>query len=276
MLNGSNIYKPLKARLTEVIEESPSIKTFVLVPEEDFSFKTGQFIELSVDGIGEAPFTPSSSPYIAEKLEVTVMKTGYVTEYMHHQKPGGYMGIRGPYGRGYPMESFFGKEVLILGGGCGLAPIRSLLYALEGVKDKLIRVTLCYGSKTPTDCIYKTLFTRLNNTEKFEAYRTADRVDDSEDWDGSIGVATVLLDKVKVNIKNSVAVVCGPPVMMKFGTIRLLEMGYADDQIYLSMEKNMSCGFGKCGHCMMGEFFVCKDGPVFTYNEIKHNPEIWK
>jgi NAD(P)H-flavin reductase len=274
MLNDRNIYKPIKAMLTNVIDESPLIKTFVLVPEDKFSFKTGQFIELSVDGIGEAPFTPSSSPLVTEKLEVTVMKTGYVTEFMHLLKPGVYMGIRGPFGRGYPLESFFGKEVLILGGGCGLAPIRSLLYALESVKANLVKVILCYGSKTPSDCIYKPLFERLNNTEKFEAHRTVDKAD--EDWTGSVGVATTLLNNIRVKIENSVAVVCGPPVMMKFGTIRLLEMGYKDDQIYLSMEKNMSCGLGKCGHCMMGEFFVCRDGPVFTYDEIKHNPEIWK
>jgi NAD(P)H-flavin reductase len=269
-----NIYFPIKARLTDVIEESPAIKTFVLVPENEFSFKTGQFIELSVDGIGEAPFTPSSSPLVTEKLEVTVMKTGYVTEYMHMLKPGVIMGIRGPFGRGYPVETFYNKEVLILGGGCGLAPIRSLLFALESIKDKLEKVILCYGSKTPADCIYKPLFDRLNRTEKFEAYRTVDNAD--EEWNGSVGVATTLLNKIKINIENSLAVVCGPPVMMKFGTIRLLEMGYKDDQIYLSMEKNMSCGLGKCGHCMMGEFFVCRDGPVFTYDEIKHNPDIWK
>jgi len=274
MLNNNNIYRPIRAKLTDVIDESSLIKTFVMVPEEEFSFKTGQFIELSVDGIGEAPFTPSSSPLVTEKLEVTVMKTGYVTEYMHVLKPGVFMGIRGPYGRGYPLESFFGKEVLILGGGCGLAPIRSLLYALEDIKNNLVKVILCYGSKTPADCIYKPLFDKLNATEKFEAYRTVDKAD--EDWDGSVGVATTLLNKIKINIENSLAVVCGPPVMMKFGTIRLLEMGYKDDQVYLSMEKNMSCGLGKCGHCMMGEFFVCRDGPVFTYNEIKHNPEIWK
>jgi NAD(P)H-flavin reductase len=274
MLNNKNIYKPVIARLTDVIDESPLIKTFVLVPEDKFSFETGQFIELSVDGIGEAPFTPSSSPLITEKLEVTVMKTGYVTEYMHMLQPGVLMGIRGPYGRGYPLEKFFGKEVLILGGGCGLAPIRSLLYALEGIKDKLVKVILCYGSKTPADCIYKPLFDRLNRTEKFEAYRTVDKAD--KEWDGPVGVATTLLNSIRISIENSVAVVCGPPVMMKFGTIRLLELGYKDDQIYLSMEKNMSCGLGKCGHCMMGEFFVCKDGPVFTYKEIKHNPEIWK
>lgn len=274
MLTENNIYKPIIAKLTEVIDESPLIKTFVLIPEKEFSFKTGQFIELSVDGIGEAPFTPSSSPLVTEKLEVTVMKTGYVTEHMHKLKPGINMGIRGPYGRGYPVEMFYGKEVLILGGGCGLAPIRSLLYALEGVKDKLLKVILCYGSKTPADCIYKPLFDRLNSTDKFEAYRTVDRAD--EEWNGSVGVVTTLLNKIKINIEHSVAIVCGPPIMMKFGTIRLLEMGYKDEQIYLSMEKNMSCGLGKCGHCMMGEFFVCKDGPVFTYNEVKGTPDIWK
>ena len=270
----NNIYKPHGATLEEVIEESPLIKTFVLTPHEEFVFKTGQFIELSVKGVGEAPFTPSSSPLVTDRLEVTVMKTGYVTGKMHELKPGAVMGIRGPYGRGYPVTEFNGKEVLILGGGCGLAPIRSLLFTLEHMKADLEKVILCYGSKTPADCIYKPLFSRLNSIEKFEAYRTVDITDD--EWDGPVGVATTLLDRVKVNINNSVAVVCGPPIMMKFGTIRLLEMGYRDDQIYLSMEKNMSCGLGKCGHCMMGEFFVCKDGPVFTYNEIKHSPEIWK
>jgi NAD(P)H-flavin reductase len=274
MHNNENIYKPLKAKLTDVIDESPLIKTFVLVPEEEFSFKTGQFIELSVDGIGEAPFTPSSSPLVTDSLEVTVMKTGYVTEYMHNLKPGALMGIRGPYGRGYPLENFFGKEVLILGGGCGLAPIRSLLYSLQSISDKLEKVILCYGSKTPSDCIYKPLFSRLNKIDKFETHRTVDRAE--EGWNESVGVVTGLLNKISINIEKSVAVVCGPPVMMKFGTIRLLEMGYKDSQIYLSMEKNMSCGLGKCGHCMMGEFFVCKDGPVFTYEEVKATPEIWK
>lgn len=273
MISGRNIYKPIRSKLIEVIEESPLIKTFVLVPEEEFSFATGQFIELSVDGVGEAPFTPSSSPHVREKIEVTVMKTGYVTEYMHSLKAGAYMGIRGPYGRGYPVEKFFGKEVLILGGGCGLAPIRSLLYALEHVSDKLIKVMLCYGSKTPADCIYKPLFARLNSLDKFEAYRTVDKAD--EEWKENVGVATTLLNNIKVNIKGSVAVVCGPPIMMKYGTLKLKEMGYSDEQIFLSMEKNMSCGLGKCGHCMMGEYFVCKDGPVFTYNEIKDLPGIW-
>jgi NAD(P)H-flavin reductase len=273
MPDNGNIYKPIRARLTNVIDESPSIKTFVLVPDNEFSFKTGQFIELSVDGIGEAPFTPSSSPLITERLEVTVMKTGYVTGYMHMLKPGAIMGIRGPYGNGYPIEKFYDKEVLILGGGCGFAPIRSLLYNLIAISDKLRKVTLCYGSKTPEDCIYKPYISELRQTPKFNVFRSVDK--DDGNWNERVGVVTILLDDLKVDIKNSIAVVCGPPVMMKFGTRKLLEMGYSENDIYLSMEKNMSCGLGKCGHCMMGEFFVCKDGPVFTYDEIKDQPDIW-
>jgi NAD(P)H-flavin reductase len=271
--HGENIYKPVRAKLTRVIEESPLIKTFVMVPESPFSFATGQFIEVTVDGIGEAPFTPSSSPLVTDQLEVTVMKTGYVTEYMHKLEPGAWMGIRGPYGRGYPIEKFHDKEVLILGGGCGFAPIRSLLYNLIAISGQLRKVILCYGSKTPEDCIYKPYIAELRKIPKFEVLRSVDVAD--ENWSESVGVATVLLDQVKVDIPNSVVVVCGPPVMMKYGTYKLLDMGYPENHIFLSMEKNMSCGLGKCGHCMMGSYFVCKDGPVFTYDEIRDQPNIW-
>lgn len=273
MVASKNIYRPIRARLEKVIEESPLIKTLVLVPETEFSFKTGEFIELTVDGIGEAPFTPSSSPFVKDRFEVTIMKAGYVTGIMHELTPGEVMGVRGPFGRGYPVEAFFDKEVLILGGGCGLAPIRSLLYTLIEYKDKLRKVTLAYGSKTPKDCIYKPLFSYLNSIDKFETHRSVDIAD--EEWEETVGVATVLLNNLKVDIPNAVAVVCGPPVMMKYGTYKLLDMGFPSTDIYLSMEKNMSCGLGKCGHCMMGKHFVCKDGPVFTYEEIKDLPDIW-
>jgi len=273
MEKNGNLYKPLKCKLIKVIDESPLIKTFVLVPEKAFSFATGQFIEVTLDGLGEAPFTPSSSPLQSDQLEVTVMKTGYVTDHMHRLTPGDVMGIRGPFGRGYPVEKFYDKEVLILGGGCGFAPIRSLLYNLIAISDKLRKVTLCYGSKTPEDCIYKPYIQELRDTPKFEVLRSVDQANGN--WTERVGVVTVLLDDVNMDIKHSVAVVCGPPVMMKFGTLKLLEMGYPEQDIYLSMEKNMSCGLGKCGHCMMGEFLVCKDGPVFTYDEIKDQPHIW-
>jgi NAD(P)H-flavin reductase len=273
-MHTHNIYKPLKAKLVEVIDESPTIKSFVLEPEEEFSFATGQFIELTLNGYGEAPFTPSSSPLVKERMEITIMKAGYVTEKIHRLKPGVIMGIRGPYGRGYPVDEFLGKEILVLGGGCGFAPLRSLLYNLEAEKEKIKKVTFCYGSKTPSECIYKPYIDNLRAQEKFEVYRTVDQADST--WAEEVGVATVLLDKVRINVPGSIAVVCGPPIMMKYGVLKLLEMGYDDRQIYLSMEKNMSCGLGKCGHCMMGEYFVCRDGPVFRYDEIKDQPDIWK
>jgi len=274
MTEERNIYKPIRAKVKNIIAESPVIKTFVLIPEEEFSFKTGEFIELTLDGIGEAPFTPSSSPLEKKKIEVTVMRTGYVTDRLHEIEKGDVLGIRGPFGRGYPLEKFYGKEIIILGGGCGFAPLRSLLYNLIDEKEKFEKVTLCYGAKTPEDCIYKPFITELRSVDKFDVYRSVDKAD--EHWEEREGLVTGLLDDIEVNIDNSIAVVCGPPVMMKFGTMKLLEMGYKESDIYLSMEKNMSCGMGKCGHCMMGDYFVCKDGPVFSYDEIKEYPDIWK
>ena len=155
MADTINIYQPIKATVEEVIIESPLIRSFVLIPEREFSFKTGEFIELTINGFGEAPFTPSSSPLEKKKLEVTVMKAGYVTEKIHALRSGDLVGIRGPFGRGYPLSKFYGKEVVILGGGCGFAPIRSLMFNLIAEKEKFQKVILCYGAKTPEDCIYK-------------------------------------------------------------------------------------------------------------------------
>ncbi len=270
----NNIYAPLKAKVDKVIDESPLIKTFVLLPESEFTFKTGEFIEVTLDGIGEAPFTPSSSPLKTDSIEITVMKTGYVTDRLHLLQPGETIGIRGPFGRGYPLNKFYDKEVVILGGGCGFAPIRSLLYNLIAEKDKLKKVTLCYGAKTPQECIYKPFVSEIRSIDKFKVLRSVDHADES--WDEQEGVVTILLDNLDIDSSNAVAVVCGPPIMMKFGTLKLMEKGFTEDNIYLSMEKNMSCGLGKCGHCMMGNLFACKDGPVFCYNEIMNFPDIWK
>lgn len=273
-MNGNgNIYAPVRAELLEVIEESPMIKTFVLKPEKKFPFATGQFVELILEGIGEAPFTPSSSPLVDDQMEITIMKTGYVTDRIHELKGGEILALRGPYGRGYPLEEFYDKEVLVLGGGCGFAPIRSLLYNLEAINDKLRKLTFLYGSKTPQDCIYKPYFDELRAIKGWKIQRSVDTADES--WDEHEGFVTDLLKEVEIDIPNAVAVVCGPPIMMKYGTYQLLDMGFPEDKIFLSMEKNMSCGLGKCGHCMMGHYFVCKDGPVFTYAEVKDQPDIW-
>ena len=201
------------------------------------------------------------------------MNVGRITSKLHSMQPGETVGIRGPYGNGYPVKKFYEKEVLILGGGVGMAPLRSFLLTLLKEQDKFRRIILCYGSKTPEDVVYKELFPEWKKEKKLEILRSVDRA--SQGWKETEGLVTVLLDKVKVDLKNSVAVVCGPPVMMKFGTFKLIEIGFKPGQIYLSMERNMSCGLGKCGHCGLGKFYCCQDGPVFTYDTIQNIPEVW-
>jgi NAD(P)H-flavin reductase len=271
---SENPYQPVNGKIVEIIDESPTIKSFVVVPEEDFNFETGQFVELTLPGEGEAPFTPSSSPADSKKMEITIMKAGRVTALLHQCKKGQKVGIRGPFGNGYPIDNFVGKQIYIVGGGVGLAPIRSLFLTLvDRIKD--FKSVVCrFGAKTPDDFIYKkTLFGSWQKIAGVDMKLTVDETNGK--WDGNVGVVTKICNEKDVDIKNAVAVVCGPPIMMKFATLKLLEFGFGTEDIYLSMEKNMSCGIGKCGHCMIGKYYVCKDGPVFTYDQIKDYADMW-
>ena len=271
---NENPYQPINGEIVEIIDESPTIKSFVVKPEERFKFETGQFVELTLPGEGEAPFTPSSSPAITDQMDITIMKAGRVTDLLHKCKKGQKVGIRGPYGNGYPVDEYVGKEVYIVGGGVGLAPIRSLFLTLvDRIKD-FKKVVCRYGAKTPEDFIYKkALFGEWQKIDGVEIKLTVDKADSK--WKDNEGVVTTICDKKDVDIKNAVAVICGPPIMMKFATFKVLEFGFEPKDIYLSMEKNMSCGIGKCGHCMLGKYYVCKDGPVFTYEQVKGYPKIW-
>jgi len=268
-------YMPIPAKIEDVIEETPTIKTFVVKPSEEVPFDAGQFVELTVPGVGEAPFTPSSSPAVREKIEITIMKAGRVTGVLHGLKPGADVGLRGPLGKRYPIEDYHGREILIVGGGVGLAPLRALLFALFEDFDKYKKIIVRYGARTPSDIVYRDAVTKKWGKD-LDLMLTVDEKDDS--WDGNVGVVTTILDEknLQCDPKKGVAVVCGPPIMMKFATLALLKRGYPDESIYLSMEKNMSCGIGKCGHCRVGTAYACKDGPVFTYAEVKDVPKIWE
>jgi len=268
-------YIPIKTEVLNVYQESPTIKTFALKPEKLLHFKAGQFIEMTIPGIGEAPFTPSSSPYENSKLDISIMKAGRVTERIHDLKKGEIVGLRGPYGNEYPLNEFEGKEILLVGGGVGLAPLRALFLALVHDIDKFKEILFCCGSRTPKDIIFKDcVLDKWQKIDKRVNFRvTVDKGDDN--WKGKVGLVTTTLDNLKINLKNSIAVICGPPIMMKFTAFKLIDIGYKEEQIYLSMEKNMSCGIGKCGHCRLGDFYVCKDGPVFRYDKISHIHEIW-
>ena len=272
---SENPYQPINGEVVDIIDESPTIKSFVVATEKPVKFATGQFVELTLPGEGEAPFTPSSSPVVAEKMDITIMKAGRITALLHDCKKGQKVGVRGPFGNGYPVDNYVGKEVYIVGGGVGLAPIRSLFLTLvDRIKD-FKRVVCRFGARTPEDFIYKdTLFGPWRKLHGVEIKLTVDNA--NGEWKENVGVVTTILSPDDVNIKNAVAVVCGPPIMMKFATLKLLEFGFGAEKIYLSMEKNMSCGIGKCGHCMIGKYYVCKDGPVFTYEQVKKYHEIWE
>jgi len=266
-----NIYQPLPVVVEDIVEETPTIKTLILKPEQEFSFATGQFIELSLAGIGEAPFTPSSDPNIKDRLEVTVMNVGRLTAQLHSLSKNRRLGMRGPFGFGYPLEEFKSREILIVGGGVGLAPLRSLLLSLFSELKQYKKVLLRYGARTPQDALYAKLLSKWS--KKIDVVTTVDAAE--KDYKGNVGLVTTILKDFPLDISKAVCIVCGPPIMMKFTTLKLLDSGFKPSNIYLSMEKNMSCGLGKCGHCRIGKYYVCKDGPVFTYDKLKDIPDIW-
>jgi sulfite reductase subunit B len=267
-----DVYTPIEAEIEDIIEETYNIKTFVVRPSKPIVFKTGQFVEVTVPGAGEAPFTPSSSPQETEKMELTIMSAGSVTGILHNMQKSDKIGIRGPYGKGYPLDEFKGRDVLIVGGGVGLAPLRSLIFSLFNNLGEYKKVSLRYGARTPRDIVYKDSLAKWK--DKIEVVLTVDKGEAR--WKGNVGLVTTILDDLrKINITEAVAVVCGPPIMMKFVTFKLLDKGFAPKDIYLSMEKNMSCGLGMCGHCRIGPYHACKDGPVFKFEQLKDLHDIW-
>ncbi|MGC9364744.1 MAG: FAD/NAD(P)-binding protein [Fidelibacterota bacterium] len=273
---ATNPYEVTSADIYEIIEESPTIRTIRIRPEKPIPFKTGQFIELTIPNIGEGPFTPSSSHKIADEMDVTIMKTGFVTEYVHKTKVGDRVGVRGPYGTHYPIDQWKGRDILIMGGGVGMAPTRSLFLSLLDRIEDYNSITFLAGARTPNDMIYKQHIDGWRKVDKVNFLRSVDRVPDGQKWDEEVCLITKLLDKIDIDPQGNPVVVCGPPIMMKFATFDLLKYGYADSNIYLSMEKKMYCGIGHCRHCVIGQYYACKDGPVFTYDTIKNEESIWE
>ncbi|MDD4954209.1 MAG: oxidoreductase, partial [Candidatus Omnitrophica bacterium] len=175
--------------------------------------------------------------------------------------------------KGYPLDKFKCRDILIVGGGVGLAPLRSLLFSLFSDIDSYNKVILRYGARCAADIVYKEAIPEWAKKRKVDLVATVDVGDAS--WNGNVGLVTTILKDLPVDIHNAVGVVCGPPIMMKFVTLKLMDLGFAPANIYLSMEKNMSCGLGKCGHCRIGKYYACKDGPVFTYEQLKDIHDIW-
>lgn len=265
-----NAFVPVAARLEEVIVETPTIRTFVLRPDRPIPFRAGQFVQLELPGLGEAPFTPSSSPEVSDRLEITVLKTGLVTNALHAIEPGCTLGVRGPFGKGYPIPRFEGRDLLVVGGGVGLAPLRSLLYHLFAHPEQVGRVSIKYGARNPEELCFRRQHAGWQSRPDVDLAVTIDRPWDG--WDGHVGLVTTLLDGLDLDLETTYAVSCGPEVMLKFVTWKLLDLGFPPEHIYLSMNRNMSCGMGLCGRCNVGPYYLCKDGPDLCYADIKDIP----
>ena len=268
-----NPYMPVGASLLDVIEETPTIRTFVLEPETPISFRAGQFMQLTYPQLGEAPFTPSSNPNKPDKQEITILRTGKVTDALHAAQSGELLGLRGPFGKGYPIDKFYGKEILLVGGGVGLAPLRALIYALLNEIDKFSRVSIKYGARSPEELLFRNQYESWQSTKGVDFAATVDVASDG--WKGNVGVVTTLLDDIDIDIPNAYVVSCGPGVMLKFVTQKCLSLGFEPRQIYLSMNRKMSCGIGVCGRCNVGPYYLCKDGPDMCYEEIMNYENVF-
>jgi NAD(P)H-flavin reductase len=270
-----NPYIPFLMRIEDVILETEDrkIKTFVLafVNEEDrksFVYVPGQFAEVSVFGKGEAPFGMASTPTKPEHIEFSVSTIGVVTGALHNLERGDIVGVRGPLGNGYPLETFKGKNLLLIGGGFGFSTLRSLTnYILHDLNRPAFRdLTIIYGARKPGLLLYKADLQAWKERPDLNLHITVDQ--EADGWQDHVGLVPNVTRTLAPSPKNTFAVVCGPPVMMKFTLPVLKDLGFNDEDILFSLEMRMKCGIGKCGRCNMGSKYVCTDGPVFSQSEL--------
>ena len=265
-----SIYLPQPARIVAVRPVTTWEKLFKLELPQGVSLghEPGQFVEVSVFGVGEAPISITSSPSRSNgTFELCVRRAGDVTNVLHRMSPGEIIGVRGPFGQGFPVERMRGKDILFAPGGLGLAPLRSLINQVLDERGKYGRVTILYGAKHPSELLFTDELKQWGERGDLDLHITVDRPD--EDWKGNVGVITTLFPKVQVYARNTVAITCGPPVMYRFVLMELLGKGIPEGNIYLSLERRMKCGVGKCGHCQINNVYDCQSGPVFAYSDIK-------
>lgn len=272
-----NMYIPYLMQIEKITEEAPFVRTFRLkfVNEEEgekFSFIAGQFGEYSVFGEGESTFCIASSPTRKGYIECTFREAGRVTGSLAACEEGDIVGFRGPYGSIFPLEEWFGKSLLFVTGGIGLPPLRCVIWNALDLRDKFKDITIVYGARTVADLVYKHELAEWDARPDVRLITTVDPGGETPDWKGEVGFVPTVLEKANPLAENTIAIVCGPPILIKLSLPMLEKFGFKKESIYTTLENRMKCGFGKCGHCMVGNTYVCKDGPVFRYDELLELP----
>jgi len=270
-----NPYQPWLAVIDEIRDEvvgERAIKTFRLVFQDEdlrkkFTFIPGQCVMVSLFGEGECMFALSSSPTEKGYIEVSVMKLGKVTSALHECEVGDILGVRGPYGNGFDVDAWQGKNIVFIGGGIGQAPLRSLVRYMLDNREKYGKLDVIYGARTTNDLCYKKELFDLEKRDDVNVYLSIDVKE--EGWTRFVGFVPDNVLEVKPSPENAIAITCGPPIMIKFVIQNLLKLGFSEEQIFTTLEMRMKCGIGKCGRCNIGNLYVCKDGPVFSYKQLK-------
>ena len=236
--------------------------------KNDFSYLPGQCVMVSHLGFGECFFAVSSSPTKKEYIEVSVMRLGKVTKALHECEEGDVLGVRGPYGNNFDVKGWMGKNLVFIGGGIGQAPLRSLINYVVDNRKKYDKLDVIYGARSTKDLCFKHEFEKLEKRKEVNVHLSIDKKE--KGWKKFVGFVPDNLLRVKPSPKNAIAITCGPPIMIKFVIQNLLQLGFTDDQIFTTLEMRMKCGIGKCGRCNIGNLYVCKDGPVFSYDQLKN------
>lgn len=266
-------FKPDKVVIKNMKDQTRDVRTFTLSfadgKKDSYSFVPGQFNMLTHLGFGEAAISISSDPKIKDTLDHTVRKVGNFTEALFRLKKGDTIGLRGPFGKGWPMDEAKGKNVLIVAGGVGLAPLRSVVMEIASNRASYGNFEILYGARNPGEMLFTDEFDQWRKIKNANLELAVDAVPPGEKWAHTVGVVTVLFDKMQSKPKDTVVMTCGPDIMMHFGVQGLLKKGFTEDQIYVSLERRMKCGMAQCGACQIGPNYVCKDGPVFKSRIMK-------
>ncbi len=274
---SDNIYKPYLMTIAGIVDEAPGVRTLKLNFQDEneaagFKYEVGQFGLYSAFGYGESTFCIASSPTRQGYIECTFRESGRVTKGLRELNVGDTIGFRGPYGNTFPVEQWEGKNLVFVAGGIALPPLRCVIWNCLDLRDKFGKLTVVYGAKTVDDLVYKTELDEWDERDDIETVFTVDPGGETDSWKGKIGFVPTVLEEASPSPDNSVALVCGPPIMIKFTLPVLEKLGFSPENIYTTLENRMKCGFGKCGRCNVGSTYVCKGGPVFTSAQLNNMP----